>query len=466
MKNWKRKIKEYLGKTEQKAKQKPFVSLFVILGLLLVVIVISNYLQQPEIKETEKQQTKVVEYYSVGETPQIEVAGKVEKSEVVTIFAQSNGVVKNLNIQPGQNIYSGQRVLSLSTDYYGNNIPWLQTQLAQAQLENVLATYETQKETIKLQRDLANSQADNSEELRKITEKSVGETRELLELNETILADLNSELETATQSAVISQLQSQKAQVLSAVNQIKSNLRQIEYQSDEESVVQDLAQISKESTLKQLDIQEKSLELGKVSSELQLKIARSQAALMYPGSPISGVVEQVLVQENQVVNPGTPLAIISGSVGTTKVTAYVSDSIAKNISFAEPSKIKTNGVMIEVYPLHVSHNATQRSLHSVTYVIPAEKSTELTNQSSVTIVIPVGAADTNSVVPYLPIESVHQSELENTIFTISDNNTVESVQVQLGSVKGRYVEIISGIDPNEKVILDRTVIEGQNVTTK
>ena len=46
----------------------------------------------------------------------------------------------------------------------------------------------------------------------------------------------------------------------------------------------------------------------------------------------------------------------------------------------------------------------------------------------------------------LPLESVHQSELESTVF-VFDGEIVASKQVELGPINGRFVNITSGLQP-------------------
>lgn len=457
-------IKHKLQKIEKRALKNPFKSLGLILLALFAIIVLNSYLRTPDVTEELALQPIPVQTYSIGETPRITVSGTVNSSNVITVVAQSSGVVRTRHVSPGQKVYRGQQLISLSTDYYGNNISYLQSQLAQQQYDTTVENYDAQKETVALQRELAEKQADNSEELRKITEQSISETEELLELNESILSDINTDLETATESATISQLNSQKTQILSVVNQIKSGLRQTKYQADSDSAVQQLSTVSKDLTLKQLEIQERSLELSLAAAEIQLKIARAQAALMNPGSPVSGIVEDILVNEYQFVSPGTPLAVISTTNQTTEVIAYVSADLAKSVSLGEPSILISGNTRLEVYPHHVSTTATRGSLHSVTFIIPVTEEKNLTNQSVISMSLPIAAADTNAVIPFLPLESIHQSELESTVYVVSEDNTVTSKRVELGTVSGRFISILNGLESGDRVILDRSVTEGQLVS--
>lgn len=462
IKKIRKQLQEIFSKTEKKAKNYPFISLFIILGILLITIAISNYLKKPTPIKELTSEPKIVTIYSIGEAPRIEVSASVIQSQVVTIVSLAGGVVRNIPIEIGQSVYAGQTLLSLSTDYYGNNAPWVQKQIAQTQYDNIVDTYNTQIEIINKQKDLANTQADNSEELRKITNDSINETKELLELNESILSGINSAISSATTSAELSQLNSQKSQLLSGINQIRSGLRQAEYQGSEDTPPNRLAKISKEITLKQIDIQEKALEMSKTISKLQLKLAQIQSATMFPGTPVNGTVERIFVKKNQMISPGTPIASIKANKGATQIIAKVSKNTASKVSIGEATKIYINGEQVELYPDHVSSVATDDSLYTITYTVPNEYAEYLTNNGQVIISVPLGMADTTSVSPYLPLESVHQSELESTVFVL-DGDTVTSKQVELGSINGRFIQVTSGLNTGDQIIVDRDVIEGEVV---
>ncbi len=463
---FKNSLKKMLSKTYSKIKnQNPFVSLFVVLGLLLITIAISNYLQKPVALEPVTTQIRAVTTYSVGEAPRIDVSAQVEQSQVVTIVSLSGGIIRNIPVKVGQPVYRGQQIASLSTDYYGNNAAYVQKKIAQTQYDNVVETYDTQKELINKQKEVAEKQAENSEELRQIANDSIAETKELLELNESMLVGVDLAISNATTSAEISQLNTQKAQLMSGINQIRAGLRQAKYQGSEDTPPSQLAKISKEITLEQINIQEKALEMSKTISELQLKLAKIQAATMYPGTPVAGTVERIHVQKNQMVSPGTPIATIKANTGATQLIARVSKSTATKISRSETTKVLINNQIVELYPDHVSSVATDGSLYTITYTLPEEYSASFTNKGQVILSIPLGSADTTAVVPYLPLESVHQSELESTVF-ILDGETVISKTVSLGEIDGRFVAIESGLESGDQIILDRDIIEGQTVTSK
>jgi multidrug efflux pump subunit AcrA (membrane-fusion protein) len=471
MKNIVKKVKSHplyksglvkLKKAEKFALKRPFVSLFIILAILLVVISINSFLRKPKVEEVVEEQIKTVAIYSVGESPRIQVSAKVEESNVITVVSQAGGIVQSVSVEVGQKVWAYKQVAALSSNYYGGSAATIQRQLAQVQNENVLETFDSQKDLISKQRDIANLQGDNAEEMRKIADSSLGETRALLTLNETMLSGVDGALLVATTSAEVTSLTAQKSQLLAGINQIKSGLRQAEYQANEDKPPYNLATTAKDLTIKQLELQEKALEMSKEISSLQLKLARVQEATMYPATPFAGIVERIFVKKGQMISPGTPIATIKANTGSTQLIALVSKDMASKVNITEPTMVNIEGQMVEIYPDHVSSVATDGLLYSIVYSLDSQYQNKLNHGSHVSISLPIGSIDTNAIIPFLPLESVHQSEQESTIFVLEDGKVI-SQKVELGSINGRFVEIKNGLSNQTAVILSRDVIEGQAV---
>jgi multidrug efflux pump subunit AcrA (membrane-fusion protein) len=451
-----------LKKAEKFALQRPFVSLFIILGILLVVISVNSYIRKPQVEEIVEQQIKQVSIYSVGESPRIQGSAKVKESNVITVFSQAGGIVQSVSVEPGQKVWAYKQVAALSSNYYGGSAATIQRQLAQVQNKNILETFDAQKDLIGKQRSIANLQGDNAEEMRKIADSSLGETRALLTINETMLNGVDGALLVATTSAEVTSLTAQKSQLLAGINQIKSGLRQAEYQANEDKPPYNLAITAKDLTIKQLELQEKALEMSKEISNLQLKLARVQEATMYPATPFAGVVERVFIKKGQMISPGTPIATIKANTGSTQLIALVSKEMAAKVNITEPTIINIEGQIVNIYPDHVSSVATDGLLYSIVYSLDGHYQNKLNHGSHVSISLPIGSIDTNAIIPFLPLESVHQSEQESTIFALEDGKVI-SMEVELGSINGRFVEIKNGLSDQTAVILSRDVIEGQSV---
>lgn len=474
------KVKKSSQKVLQRSKNFvtscPFPSFFVLLGLLFAVIVLGSQLRKPPTQTVEEEKpVKEVAVYTYGGKPNITVAAKVEKSGIINIVAQSPGVVQKVKITEGKHVKRGSTLFNLSTNYQGGSIARVSTQIAAKNYIFNKETYDTQKEIIAKNREQAEKGSAQASELREITRKSIDETKtqitfqeELLKTIEDKIAELEAGPSTPGTEAEILGLKQAKAGILAALSGLRTGLRNTEYQSNEEQEPAQLATLQKDIALKQLDIQEKSLDLNKTISALNLKIAQISESLMNPASPVSGVVERVYISEGEVVNPGTLLATITANETDSSVVAQVSGDVARSISTIEPSVITIGEYEVSLTPRYISSEATNGTLFSVFYSLPENTEISASNEQIVTVVLPVGAGSFSDQT-YIPLEAVYQTQSASYVYVVNKDTepeTVETKEIKLGAVYGKYVIVESGLESGDTVILDRTVVKGDKISMK
>lgn len=457
-------------KIKSQIKKRPLTSFFISLGILLAVIILSNFVFSPKAATTKVEiQPKEVQTYKIGSVPKLTFTALIEKSGVVKILAQTNAIVYSINVKEGQTVKTGTRLISLSSNYSGGNMAQIQASIAQKQYETISQTYDIQKDVIGRQRDLAGKVWDNTDKLRDISSKSLDDTRNLIDLNNQILTSLDQNLASLTANntnnvndATILATKQLKSQFLSAQNQIKSGLRNLEYSSDTNNTPQQLANIQKDITLKQLEMQEKSLELSRDMAKLQLSLANLGTSLYYPTAPFTGTIDKVYVKAAQQVNPGTLLFSLSGNKQTISAVVKVPEHIAKKISKQETSILFLNGEKLELMPALVSKDATDGDLYSVIYSIPDKYVSQMTDGSFIQIQIPVGFPDTGNAIPYVPLDAVFQTQ-EQAVIYIAEGDLARAKIVDLGDVSGRYVEVTGGLSDGDQIILNRNILEGDKI---
>lgn len=450
---------------EKQLKKRPLISLAVLLGFLFIILVISARLREPEPTADVPEPVYAVETFSIGQAPTISAQARVEKTGVITISAQTAGVVSKIRVQPGQQVSAYSPVVSLASTYTGASIPGIQRQVAQKQYQSVVDTYDTQKSLIDTQREIAEKTDANADELQEIAKKSISETESLISLNESIIDTLDTTINTSGSSSAVESAKQTKSSYLSATNALRQSLRATQYQTDDDKPPVALSNLQKDVLLKQLDLQQQALDLNKEISHLQYKLARAQESLMYPATPFSGSIERVFVREGQQVNPGDRLATLYCDIKETQLVVSLPAATAESVSFLEPSVVLLGNQRVELYPEYVSAVATDGQLRSVLYSLPQEYSSFVTEQGFVRITIPLGSGDTSAVLPFVPLSAVHQNELTTEVFVV-DGETARAKVVSIGSVQGNYVEVTTGLTAGDQVILDRTVVDGVRVTTE
>jgi len=457
---------------------KPLVSLFSALFLLFALIIIGNFLRRsaPVAPETEPV-VKTVELYSIGAVPKIKLGGKVEKSGVLTITAGAGGFVQKIYFQPGTSVKRGQQLFWLSSNAAGATLPSVSRQIAEKNYQFTSDSFATQKELLSKRREIAEKSDAQADELRDITDKSLGDTRNLVSLNEQMLTSLDTQLNQLTQNniggsndAAILQVQQAKAGVLAGLNSLRMALRSSEYQVSGEQESAQLSNLSRELTLKQLELEEKSLDLTKEISKLNLTIASISESMMYPASPCNGVVERVPVSFGQSVNPGTVLANIKCAKSHTQIIVPVSAEIAEHVSRIEKSIVELpNGESVELAPVYVSTEPTEGSLQSILFELPAMYLDQVNDGAFVNVSIPVGEAHTTAAIPFVPLDSVYQTQNEAYVLVAEKNGeqlVATTKTVRLGVVQGSYVEVTEGLGEGDQVIVDRNVIAGDVVVSQ
>jgi multidrug efflux pump subunit AcrA (membrane-fusion protein) len=460
-------------------RRRPLTSFFITLVLLLLVIIVGNILANRNQKTPATVEvTKNIDVYTIGSAPKITLPAKIEKTGIVKVVAQTSGVVQNIYVTEGSPVDKSTVLLDISTNYKGDDIPRLQTGMAATQYKNAVDTYNIQKDLIAKQRELAQKNADNTEQLRQISSQSISETQSLLDLNRDIISRLDRVINatptptpagpTSTPGAnpdtvILGALQG-KAQALAAVNQLQNALRLTQYQTDTSKPASQLNDLQKDIALKQLDLQEKAAALSKEIARLQLAIASVTESLNHPVSPIAGQIQRVHVVYGQAVTPGTLLFTVA-VVGDPEVTAVVSvpRTIAKNVSRMESSVLHIDGTTYTTIPRYVSYEAIDNGLYVILYSIPQDLQPRVTHLGYITVDVPVGLPDTGSTVPFVPIDAVYQTQDEAYLYIVAKGKA-QSRRVVLGTVYGSSVEIESGLLDGDVVILNRNIVAGDKVT--
>jgi multidrug efflux pump subunit AcrA (membrane-fusion protein) len=453
----------------------PLFTFFGFLAILLLIVVVSNSLRTPPPVVTDSPApVKDVTTYQLGEQPRVQIQAKVEKSGTITLVAQTAGVVQQIKRKAGEKVNRGTAVVILSTTYQGGNAPAVGRQIAQKNYQFLVDNYDAQKAIIDQQKDIAQKGNTQASDLRSINRQSLDETKSLIDLDTEIIAGLDKQIAKLTaesidgsNDAAIIQAKSLKAQAQGGLNSLRAGLRAAEYSSADDKTGAQLSAAQRDLTLKTLDLQQKTLDLNRDISKLNVRLSQISEALMYPASPCAGVVERVFVKVGQAVTPGTVIASIRGNKDEASLVALVSQHMAQNISIVEPSTLMIENQKISLQPTYISKEPTEGTLHSVIYNVPSEYANALSNGSSVTVEMPMGADYASTERSYIPLDAVYQTQDHSYVYTVDKNQegspSAKTRRVKLGTVYGQFVEVIEGITTEDYVILNRNVLEGDVV---
>ncbi len=442
---------------------RPLVSFFGFLALLLLVIFVGSLLRRPAATtEAATPEPTLVETYSFGESPKMSFTAKVEKAGVISIYAQTAGIVQKIQGAEGQRVGRGQSLVSLSSNYQGTNIASISREIAQKNAESTAQNFELQRDIIARQRDVANKADIQTNDLRNISRQSIDDTRALITTNQEILDSLQTQLASDPTNVGLKQ---QIAGVQSALMGLRSGLRVTEYQTQDSTVSAQLTDISRDITLRQLDLQERGLTLAKEMADLNLKLARASESFMYPATPCSGVVERINVKVGQSVSPGTLIATIKADQGQNTAVVLMTREIAAKISKVDESLFVIGGKKVGVLPRFVSTEATDGSLYSVLYALPTSVGTSLTNGTSIEVQIPMGSKKIVTDDLYIPLDSVYQTQEKSYVY-VAKSNVASVKEITVGEVSGTFVKVSEGLSAADTVIVSRNVQQGERIRTE
>ncbi|GIW63332.1 MAG: hypothetical protein KatS3mg091_134 [Patescibacteria group bacterium] len=459
-------------KSKTLLKKSPLLFLLIINSLLVLAIILGNLVAQEAGSEPRPaEKIKEVEIYRVGVSAKVKVKAKVEKDSSVLITALTSGIVKSVEVSEGDKVLKDKVLARLASNYWGANANYLQSKIAKTQLETTKTNYEAQKQVIEKNKELVKLGQDNRENKEKILKESIDRTKELISLNEDIIATLDNYLNNyqATNSAGINEslilsTKQLKSQYLSVNNQLKASLSDLEY-SVENNTSDKIAQLNDEIVLRQLQQQEKTLELQLKLAELQYKLAKIQESLMYPSAIFEGVIEKVYIKPGQTVAAGSPLFLLNAyNNKETKVIAYVSESLASNLSIQDQARLYfSDNSYLDLSPYYISSTAVDGNLYTVYFKLPGQYLSKVSDKQQIEVELTVKFADSSSIVPVIPLEAVYLYNDRSYILVVGNDNRVKEVEVKLGRVIGGYVAVESGIDRSALVVLTRNAVAGDKV---
>ncbi len=452
----------------------PFIAIASSICIFVSLIVIGSYFRQVRVNEAKViPPIKRVSTFTIGESPRIKLFGEVEKTGVVTITSLAGGIVSKIAVTEGQRITKGTTLMHLSSNYAGASAVLVQRQLAQKQKSLSDKSLEIQRDIIAKQRDLSDKSRDNTEELRKISEKSIDDTQNTITQNNDLIKAIDSQiayLESinvgGSQTASILSLKGQKSQLSSGNLQLKSSLENLRYSTDTSKPPTALAQISKELTQRQLDLQLKSLEIGQEISTLQLSLAYIQESLMYPSAPFTAIVQKVWPKVGEAVSPGMPLVVLAQvyDEDPATVVVYVDERTAESIGRGEPAHMMIADQVVKVIPSYITIEPVRGQLFAVYLPVPEDLVPHAKSGSHIAVELPIGHAQTGTTVPYIPIEVVSQTQTGAYVYTINKQSSAEAKLVELGPVIGSMVQVSKGLKTGDKIITNTNVLTGDIVT--
>jgi membrane fusion protein (multidrug efflux system) len=358
----------------------PIATSAILLVALLAVILIGDRFRAPqENAQTTPSVAKSVNIFSFDEPPTIVVSGKVDDTSSIVIKAQTSGIVSSVSVVPGQSVYRGTTLLSLSDTYLGGSTATTQRQLAERGVE--------------FQQENENRRTD------------IAETQE----------------------------------------------RNLTPQTDD-----DLARI----TRAQYRLQGSQVAFDIDTATLQAQQARINESRFYPTSPLTGTVERIFPHTGDTVSAGEPLAVIRGQ-GQLLATAILPQHIASSIDIDGQHFLVSKGEHIAITPQYLSQTATDGTAYSLTFSLPETLRDRINGGEFASLRIAMTIDDEQSLL--VPLDAITFSG-ETAFVFVEEDGIAREREVQVGAIVGSFVRILSGVTSNDRVIVNRSISDGDTIT--
>jgi RND family efflux transporter MFP subunit len=235
-----------------------------------------------------------------------------------------------------------------------------------------------------------------------------------------------------------------------ALDEARANLRQVELEFERS---EDLRQ---RKLISQADFDRAGANLAAAqarrdSAQANLAEAREQLGYTVVRAPYSGVVVERHVEPGESVSPGEP--IMSGySSGYLRVTAQVPQSLISGLRENRSARVirLEDGEAIEVTKITIHPFANDRNhAFKVRFDLP-ESPAGLYPGMLVKVALTTG--ETQRLL--LPQQALVSRSEVNAVYVLDDEGRLSLRQVRPGNRFGDQVEILAGLDENERVALD------------
>lgn len=167
-------------------------------------------------------------------------------------------------------------------------------------------------------------------------------------------------------------------------------------------------------------------------------------------APFSAVVQSLLVEEGEMVNPGTPLLEL---VDTTTFKAVVSapQTDRQRLSTGLRTYLKLHqqatSWQSEIHRIYPALDSRSRNL---TFEVPFSSQTAANLHAGMNVKAEVEVERLDAVIT-VPLHAVQQRKGRDGVFAIRDGEAVW-LSVTTGSIQGKRVQLTDGVEPGELVI--------------
>lgn len=196
-------------------------------------------------------------------------------------------------------------------------------------------------------------------------------------------------------------------------------------------------------------------------SQLSVALGNRSDAILKPKTFTAGTVESIRVKRGDLVAAGDVLVTLSVPKGTTTLEAFLDKRTATLFDTTKEARVTLEHQALSLRPTYFSKSENEQGLFSVLFSLSPDAQNAIANGEYIKVALPLKSAESLLI----PIDTLFQDDIHATVLIERDGRAV-SATVTLGALHGSFAEIRSGLNPGDRVILNRSVIAGDRVATE
>ncbi len=221
--------------------------------------------------------------------------------------------------------------------------------------------------------------------------------------------------------------------------------------------------------LENVALQNTSMKAKSQMAHQQMNEVNAMLAYTNIRAPFSGVVTQKMADEGSIANPGMPILALEQN-GELQVSATIPENYIQYVKVGDTAQIELNsqdititGKIVELSPSAYRTGGQ----YSMKLAINSKDKTNIRPGMYASIFIPNNTKErTSSRIMIEESSIVHRDQLTG-VYIVDEENQAILRWIRLGKKSGNRVEVLSGLSPNEKIVLraESKLYNGKKVAT-
>lgn len=471
---------------------------------------------------------KEVEIFHVGKEKialNVTKTGETSSSTSVSIMPQISGKIIDIQTELGSYVQKGDTLFrlgdSLSTDIvnlqysaaidglnlteeskeltYDSSIASLQSAqigvlTAKTAYENAVKSKKDSRKVLEDQIESTELSIETAEDTYEDLEDSIDEAKDTRDDLEDEYDDLSDSLENAQDEAKKLEISAGLKELSQAITQIETQIETLKSAKKAASAGLDQADLGLQQVKDTATSQLNQIDAGIKTIFLQYKLAQSQLDSLKTGadlqelavdgqilqasstlealelsiknqtitSPIDGVITSLQAEEDNLVAPGQILAKIE-NLSQLSVKTSVNLSEAQLINIGDEVTIENDSISSQGTIISISPTLNEMS-KKIDIEIELDQTTGITSGEFVKIIF---SLNPNEKI-FIPLNSVYINEGEKIVKIVDNDLIINFKKIETGQIIGDYIEVLSGLNGNEKIIENTLVLlnEGEKIALK